>query len=158
MEVTSQLETDSRSSHVTLAWHKRTSLWNYDRVASVSGFALLGFPSFVNYQELKLCNWQDQMTTFEKTCLPSRLACVHICCPSSVVMRVLKPIILALKTKYSRFRMNFHNVPDTEIANVLTEYGIQKHMLPTEMGGTIPLNIYQAEWIATRRAIEMTEI
>lgn len=98
------------------------------------------------------------MTTFEKTCTPSRLACVHVCCPSSIVMKVLKPIILAIKTKYNRFRMNFHDVPDTEIANVLSEYGIQKHMLPTEMRGAIPLNLYQAEWIETRRAIEMTEI
>ena len=97
------------------------------------------------------------MVTFEKTCLPTRLACFHVCCPSSIVMKILRPILMALRTM-CRYRMSFHDVPETEIANVLTEYGIQPHMLPTEMGGTIPLNLYQSEWIVNRRSIEMTEI
>jgi hypothetical protein len=96
----------------TLAWHKRTSLWNYDRVAL------------------------DQMITFEKKCLPVHLASVHVCCPSSIVMKVLRPVMLALNAKYSWYGMSFHDVLETEIA---------------------PLNIYHSEWVANRRSFEMTE-
>jgi hypothetical protein len=98
------------------------------------------------------------MITFEKTYLPPvHLASVHVCCPSSIVMKVLRPFMLALNTKYSRYRMSFHDVLETEIANVRTQYGIQPHMLPTEMGGTTPFNIYHSEWVANRRSFEMTE-
>lgn len=49
-----------------------------------------------------------------------------------------------------------HNVPDSEITQVLSCYGILQSMLPSEMGGSLELN--QGEWIANRRAAELQEI
>jgi hypothetical protein len=49
-----------------------------------------------------------------------------------------------------------HDVSENEIVHALSEYGISREMLPTEMGGTVELN--PTEWIAQRRAAEMEEI
>lgn len=63
---------------------------------------------------------------------------------------------MALKKKTTRSRTLFHDVPESEILDVLAEYGILKNMLPTEMGGTVVLN--QREWMANRWAIEIEEL
>jgi hypothetical protein len=49
-----------------------------------------------------------------------------------------------------------HDVAETEILEVLSQYGLEKAMLPTLMGGTVELNL--EEWIANRRAVEMEEL
>ena len=56
-----------------------------------------------------------------------------------------------------RARTLAHDVPDTEILQVLIKYGISKSMLPTEMGGGLSAN-HQLEWLANRRAVELEEI
>jgi hypothetical protein len=58
--------------------------------------------------------------------------------------------------KRIRSRTLFHDVPESQIVDILSSYGILKEMLPTEMGGTVRLN--QAEWMASRRAAEREEI
>lgn len=62
-----------------------------------------------------------------------------------------------MKSRESRSRTLYHNVPETEIIRVLAQYGILKSMLPSEMGGT--LEFEQSEWLVQRRAkeIEMEE-
>jgi len=47
-------------------------------------------------------------------------------------------------------------VPESEIVDALSQYGILQHMLPTEMGGTLQLDL--SEWIAYRRSVEMEAI
>jgi len=64
--------------------------------------------------------------------------------------------MMALKTKSTRHRTLFHDVPASEILDTLAGYGIIKGMVPTEMGGTVVLN--QQEWIANRWAAELEEI
>ena len=81
---------------------------------------------------------------------------VHICCAPVLLVRLLKPIMKALMDKDARARLIFHDCPESGILDALSEYGIEKHMLPTEMGGLVQLD--QTEWIAHRRAIEMEEI
>lgn len=54
-----------------------------------------------------------------------------------------------------RSRVQLHDVPETDIAQILCGFGILKDMLPTHMGGTVVLN--QREWIASRRAAEMEQ-
>jgi hypothetical protein len=49
-----------------------------------------------------------------------------------------------------------HNVPENEITQVLSRYGILQGMLPAEMGGKLEVN--QGEWIENRRAAELQEI
>jgi hypothetical protein len=58
--------------------------------------------------------------------------------------------------KRIRSRTLFHDVPESQIVDILSSYGILKEMLPTEMGGTVRLN--QAEWMASQRAAESEEI
>lgn len=68
----------------------------------------------------------------------------------------MKPILSALLDSRGRSRMIIHDVPDSNIVEDLSRYGIQKEMLPTEMGGSYEFNAY--EWIANRRAAELEEI
>jgi len=97
------------------------------------------------------------MFYFNQHCWPTRSLASHVCCPRMLLMRVLKPFMFALMSKEGRSRLQIHaGVPESEILDVLSRYGITKEMLPTEMGGTVRLNM--SEWIAQRRAIEMEEI
>lgn len=61
-------------------------------------------------------------------------------------------ILSALKTRSTRSRTLFHDVPPNEILDVLADFGILPNMLPTDMGGTLRLD--QQEWIANRWATE----
>lgn len=79
--------------------------------------------------------------------------CSH---PLYTPFSTMDSIMMALKTKTTRSRTVFHDVPQDEILEVLSNYGILPCMLPTQMGGSVVLN--QREWIAQRWAIEMEEI
>lgn len=87
---------------------------------------------------------------------PVKLIAAHVCCPPAVISRFVVPVVQAVIDTWTRWRTRVHNVPESEIVSVLTEYGIQKEMLPTVMGGTLLLN--PPEWIAQRRAAEMEEL
>jgi len=69
---------------------------------------------------------------------------------------IIKPLMFALKDKESRSRTLFHDVPENRIVETLANFGIQKHMLLTDMGGSLEFG--QRDWIASRRAAEMEEI
>jgi hypothetical protein len=69
---------------------------------------------------------------------------------------LVKPIIYALLDRTRRSRLVLHNVAESEILEVLSQYGLEKAMLPTQMGGTVELIL--EEWIANRRAVEMEEL
>jgi hypothetical protein len=98
----------------------------------------------------------NPLAHFEKSCWPVKFVARHVCCTSSMVLRIMQPVLMALMDRPSRSRIQVHNVPQSEIANALSRYGIKRSMLPTEMGGTVHLNPF--EWIANRRAVEMEEI
>jgi hypothetical protein len=49
-----------------------------------------------------------------------------------------------------------HDVPESQVPDILSDYGILKKMLPSELGGTVQLD--QAAWIACRRAAELEGI
>lgn len=91
--------------------------------------------------------------------LPIKAMPTHACCPGGcplVLRRVVKPILLSLMSRTQRSRRLIHEGSESEVLQVLSSYGLDKSMLPTEMGGTVKLNL--SEWIANRRAIEMEEI
>ena len=117
---------------ITIVWDKHTTIWDYDS------------------------NVHDKMVYLCRNCWPIKTMPTHICCAPKILVKILKPIINAVLDKEARMRLLMHNVPESEIPEVLTRYGIFKDMLPTEMGGTIRLD--HSEWIANRRAVEMEEI
>jgi hypothetical protein len=89
-------------------------------------------------------------------CWPVRIIARHICYPPSIFVKIIKPITYAYFDKRSRSRLLIHDVLESQVLDILSSYGIQKDMLPTEMGGTVLLD--HAEWIASRRAVELKEI
>jgi hypothetical protein len=64
--------------------------------------------------------------------------------------------MFSVMDKHARSRTLFHDVPESQLLDVLSDYGILKEGLPTEMGGAILLD--QAEWMASRRTAELGEI
>ena len=99
----------------------------------------------------------DQFHFFERNCWPVKIVARHACYPSSYFVKVIKLIINAMLDKHGRFRILMHDVAtESELLDVLSSYGIEKYMLPTEMGGTVLLN--QARWMASRRAAELEDI
>lgn len=98
----------------------------------------------------------DRMLVCMQNYLPIKVTAGHSCCPPVVVSRVVFPVVLAFIDTWLLCRTLIHNVPESEIVSALEEFGIQREMLPTIMGGTVELN--PSEWIAQRRAAEMAEL
>lgn len=135
IEVAAQKRTkdNSNSSVVQVMWDLKTSLFDYDRRAC------------------------DRMIYFDTSAWPIKISAFHACCSPAFMTQIIKPLMFALKDRESRQRTLFHDVPASEIINILAKYGIDKDMLPTYMvGGTLELNLL--EWITERRAIELEEI
>jgi hypothetical protein len=132
IEVTSQSNIDIESRMVSVVWLKNGTIWDYDTKI------------------------YDRMDYFEVNAWPIRPCAFHACCAPSFVHRFVKPVIFALKDKESRSRTLFHDVPESELFDVLSSYGIAKDMMPTDMGGNLEFD--QSEWIANRRAAELEEI
>jgi hypothetical protein len=132
LEVISQENTDIQSGYAMIVWDKEFTIWDFDR------------------------RLYERMTYFDMNCWPVKKYATHVCLPSWITVNIIKPILYNLIDKNARSRILFHYVPESQILDVLSNYGILKKMLPTEMGGTVWLN--QAEWIANRRAAELGEI
>jgi len=132
IEVTSLANDEIRSGFVQLVWFKNTNIFDYD--AKV----------------------YDQMNYLERSAWPIRRCCCHVCCPDSYTLRILKPIVFATKDKEARARTLIHTVPMSKILSVLSDYGIERDMLPTDMGGSLKFDQYL--WIENRRAVELEEI
>jgi hypothetical protein len=132
MEVAAQECTEISSGIVQIHWERDTTLWDYDS------------------------KMHDCIAECLKTSWPVKLISSHICCPPSIPLRFLRPIIHCIMDKDMRSRVQFHDVPETDIAQSLCKFGILESMLPTHMGGRVVIN--QSEWIANRRASELEEI
>jgi hypothetical protein len=98
----------------------------------------------------------NRLSYLVQSCWPVKRMASHLCCAPWVFVKTIKPIIDALQDKHTRCRKLVHDVPESQLLDVLSDYGILKEMLPTEMGGTIVFD--QAEWIASQRAAELKEI
>jgi hypothetical protein len=132
IEVLAQANTDVRSGIVVIVWDKDFTMWDYDDKLN------------------------ERMAYFDMKCWPVKIIATHICCPPWFMVKVVKPILYALIDKQARSRILFHNVPESHILEVLSNYGFLKGMLPTIMGGTVRLD--QNEWIVSRRSVELGEI
>jgi len=129
-EIAASLE-NRDGGFVNLVYFKGATLWDYDRIF-------------------------DRWAYFMSSCWPIKLVSNHLCCAPRTILRLIKPIIHAAVGKSFRARTLTHGVPESEILQVLSEYGIVKTMLPTQMGGLIALD--HSEWIDNRRAAELEEI
>lgn len=98
----------------------------------------------------------ERMLYYEMNAWPVKLIAAHVCCPPSIILRIVKPILFALTDKKTRTRTKLHDVAEDEIPEVLSTYGIMKNMLPIELGGATEFKL--KEWIETRRAEELEEI
>lgn len=132
IEVTAQTNIDAQGGFVIVNWAKDLTMWEYDH---------------------KL---YDEIVLFDRTSWPVKILANHVCCPPWIVVNVIQPLLNAVFHKRLRDRNLQHDVPESQILDVLSSYGIMKDMLPLEMGGTIVLD--QSEWIANRRAAEIEQI
>jgi len=122
----------TNSDFVWIGWFKNTTMWDFGAV------------------------FLQKLIYYEKSCFPIKGVASHICCLPSVVLRILQPFHLALMDSRDRFRIIMHDVPEHEVVEALSNYGIEKRMLPMEMGGSFEYN--PSEWIANQRAAEMEEL
>lgn len=97
----------------------------------------------------------ERIIYFDKNCWPVKIVASHVCCSPWIAVKLIKAIMFSLLGKHNRYCRLIHNVPESQLLAVLSDYGIYKEMLPTVMGGTVQLD--QAEWIADRRAAELNE-
>ncbi|CAB9502817.1 Transfer protein [Seminavis robusta] len=126
MEVLSR-DHDS-ATFVVLCWVKHATIWDFDR------YVYCRFPYYQN------------------DFFPFRRAASHDCCADKLGVTLFRPVDMIVHDKASRMRRMHHCVPESEIVAVLKAYGIERWMLPLEMGGT--LEDVQRKWVAQRRALE----
>jgi hypothetical protein len=111
-----QINTDKGSAIIAVNWVKVMSMWDYDH------------------------RFWDRINYFNRNCWPVKIIANHTCFPAWIMANIIKPIINATMDKNAQSCMLEHDVPESEILNILSSYGISKGMLPTEMGGTVVLN------------------
>lgn len=131
IEVLAQENTHVRSGVVMIVWDKHFTIWDYDD------------------------RLYERMTRFDMNSWPVKVTACHCCIAPWFMVRIVKPLLNALRDKQSRSSTLIHD-PESHMPEVLSNYGILKEMLPTEMGGTVQLD--HAEWISNRRAAELKEI
>jgi len=146
-------------THITVI--QMRAIWYLMEIAvQESGCLASGFICLVWDKDSTIFDYDPKvffrMTYFYCNCWPTKHLSMHGCCPPRVLLRMFKPIFFAILNKEVRSRAQIHNVPESQIVEALSQYGILKDMLPTEMGGTVKLNV--VDWIASRRFIEMEEI
>lgn len=133
IEVTARQNNDLESGGVVeLVWDKDSSVWDYDNQV------------------------YSRWTYFETYAWPLQITCFHVLCPPPFIKRIIFPIMMALTDKRGRARTLVHDVPESDVLQVLAKYGILKHMLPEVVGGDVVLDY--ASWISERRAAELEEI
>ena len=98
----------------------------------------------------------ERLNYLNQNCWPVRRIATHVCCAPPIFVKTFNSILNGMISKEIRVRKLVHDVPESQLLDVLSEYGIYKEMLPAEMGGSILLD--QAEWIASQRAEELKEI
>ena len=98
----------------------------------------------------------DKLVYFMLNCWPVKIIACHVCYAPWIFRKFVKPVAYAVMDTHMRSRILIHDVQESQLLDVLSNYGIHKEMLPVEMGGTVKLD--QAEWIANRRASEPMEI
>jgi hypothetical protein len=133
MEILSWENQDINRGYVSMAWNKTTTIWDYSHDRKV----------------------YDALISLEKSSWPNQCVAHHACLPSSVLSKLLRPVLFAAMLVQTRIRVVTHD-EEKELVDDLSQYGILKDMIPTEMGGTFVVN--RSEWMANRRALEMEEL
>lgn len=100
--------------------------------------------------------FHERIFRFDRFCWPVKAVAIHTFCAPMFFVKYVKPIVSPLLGKYLRSRVVMHEGTVSEALAELSEYGILQDMLPADMGGT--LEFCQADWIANRRSLELTEI
>lgn len=95
---------------------------------------------------------------YRKSCWPMKEMPSHSFCSNTFMRRVVKPLLLATMGKAGRCRHTTHDVPKNGMFETMNEFGIEREMLPTSVGGTVDLDKWLPVFIAQRRAIEMEEL
>lgn len=123
---------DSGNGYVHVVWDRNSTMSDYPRDVYIP------------------------VTLYDESSWPIRINIIHICGLSYRKFAVVKSNFYdEARYKRPRRRTLFHDVPDGKLIDTLSEHGILRHMLPTEMGGSYDLD--QSRWIGMRRTIEMEE-
>ena len=80
-----------------------------------------------------------------------RRAC-HICHPSKVFYFLIFPVMKRFVRKSSRLRLRVHDGSTSRVLMNLAGYGLPRDRLPTEVGGSVILDMKQ--WIVNRLELE----
>lgn len=86
-----------------------------------------------------------------KSCIPLRLAAVHLCHPP-VFMHIILDIMRLFLGKRLRQRIRVHSGSDEKVLQHLEEYGLPKDLIPTPLGGNVVVD--PSGWVDQRLAAE----
>lgn len=87
--------------------------------------------------------------------VPVPIRALHFCHPSKVVFYIVLPMTKYLMPRSIRLRQKVHSGSDEQVLIGLEAYGLPQDRIPTELGGSVVLDINQ--WMLDRLQIESTE-
>ena len=108
---------ENNTGIVQVVWFQGATIWDYD------------------------LHVYDRLAYMMSNCFPIQFKANHLCCLPRIVARLIKPIIHSFLTKDMRIHTIQHDVPENEVIEVLSNYGLYRNMLPTQMGGTVTLDL-----------------
>ena len=118
IEILVRESNDPDCSFVRIFMEKYNSLWHYD------SFFVRHVPYYFRF------------------CWPAPNIPTHKCCSNLFMRKVGLPLAYSAMSKADRARTIIHDVPDSELIETLSQYGIMAHMLPINMGGLVDLDAW----------------
>lgn len=83
-----------------------------------------------------------------KSCIPLRVSAIHMCHPPRIFSYVF-PILKFFMGEIIKKRIRVHSGSTEKVLGYLEECGLTKDILPSELGGEVPIDM--KKWIQERR-------
>jgi hypothetical protein len=141
----------TRESMVRAVWYCLHVALQQDAAAQKHGIVILSYGSKAKFAQFDR-GLMSQVMSAIRGCLPVRLAGIHICHPPKFI-EVILPVVKLMMGDRLRKRVRIHTGSTMEVLQKLADpFQLQPHMLPTELGGDIPIDVQN--WFAKRKEIE----
>eukprot|EP00562_Extubocellulus_spinifer_P003163 CAMPEP_0178478282 /NCGR_PEP_ID=MMETSP0696-20121128/4579_1 /TAXON_ID=265572 /ORGANISM="Extubocellulus spinifer, Strain CCMP396" /LENGTH=566 /DNA_ID=CAMNT_0020105645 /DNA_START=69 /DNA_END=1765 /DNA_ORIENTATION=- len=134
------------------AWYQLETLLE-DEDLRRRGVVVLG--DLRNMQRDHYCREMETFLGKIVESVPVPIRALHFCHPSKVVLYIVLPMTKYLMPRSIRLRQRVHSGSEKQVLMSLEAYGLPQDRMPTELGGSVVLDINQ--WMLDRLEIESTE-
>ena len=137
-----------RKSMARAVWYMVHAALVDNPEAQKHGLVFVGYGRDAKFSQFDRELGKLNMTSLQGA-IPLRLSAMHLCRPPSFFKIIFAFMKLFMKERVKK-RMLVHFGSTEQVLEKLAAYGLTKDVLPTELGGTVKLDLVQ--WLTERKA------